>query len=108
MNRRELLVTAPAAMIVSAAPVQASANPELSLAEKVLHHVAEIERLLQESAPENVTFTGAQWLCGQNNFWASGHWVNPENENDYTLAHFRPAHKPDWWIQAAPRIGGAA
>lgn len=106
MNRRALISAAPAAMMVGAMPVQAAA-PEMSLADKILHHVAEIQRLLQEAAPENVTFTGAQWVRDHTEFWASGVWNCPSGEyGAYRLAHFRPAVKPDWWIEAAPRIAG--
>jgi len=111
MNRREVLTTAPAAglsgMIAFAGPGQAFANPGLSLADKVMHHIAEIERLLQEAAPENVTLTGVQWRTGFDDVWASGVWECPGGEyGAYRLAHFRPAYRPEWWIQAAPGIAG--
>jgi len=109
VTRRNLLAAAPAAGIAAMMPgasAIAAVPAGAPLAEQVLHHVAEIERLLQDAAPENVTLTGVQWRTGRNNFWASGHWVNPRNEFDYQLAHFRPQHRANWWLQDKPRIMG--
>ncbi|WP_126154522.1 hypothetical protein [Paracoccus haematequi] len=80
----------------------AGAAPVLThttLADQILHHVAEIERLLQDAAPEGVELTSVCWRVGADDFWASGDWIDPVDPRFYKLAHFRPQHRPDWWVQ---------
>lgn len=71
---------------------------EMPLADQIAHHVAEIERLLQEAAPENVELTSVCWKVGKGDFWASGDWFHPWSRH-YRLAHYRPHYRTEWWIQ---------
>ena len=112
ISRRALMLGAPvaiAASVVAATPANpAEVLPAIAgdLADQIAHHVAEIERLLQGAAPQDVTLSGVQWTKWGGSFWASGHWVNPDDPYDYNLAHYRPIK--GWWVQEPPRfIGGA-
>lgn len=104
-NRRHLLSGIPAfgfGALIAAGAEAVEQLPEGTLTDRVLHHVAEIERLLREAAPEGVELTSVCWRAGADDFWASGDWIGA-GPGEYRLAHFRPKHRPDWWVQG----GGA-
>lgn len=101
-KRRQVVKALPVVAAGCATPALAQ-NPNsgfdvMPLADKIAHHVAEIERLLQEAAPENVELSSVCWKVGKGDFWATGDWFHPWSCH-YRLAHYRPHYRPDWWIQ---------
>lgn len=102
VTRRTLLCAAPAAGFAALAGAGAAA----SVADQVMQHVREIERLLRDAALENVELSGFRWNPQDDDFIANGRWLNPRSEWDCRPAHFRPRYRPSWWVQEPPRILG--
>ncbi len=110
VTRRNIVLGLPAAAVAMAAggnPVRAQAEPA-TVAEQVMHHVHEIERLLMAAAPEGVFLRSFRWGPQDDDFIVHAIWENPDNAWDCRPAHFRPRYRPGWWVQDPPVIAGAS
>lgn len=101
-TRRSLLRTAPAAGL---AAMMAGAVPAAQAEPDIMHHVREIERLLNADLPEGATLKGFEFRCGEDGIDPASIWASGLTEG-FNLCHARPGVF-DGWRETTLKLAGA-
>lgn len=94
ISRRSILKGVPAVIAVGAVPV--AAMPAQNRTAQILHHAAEIERLLRETMPEGAVLEYVEWFARDGEapaIWATCNNITYTGGGKF---HISPKRSPDW------------
>lgn len=97
LNRRTFLQAAPLALVPIGATAGYSANLPNS-EDQIAHHLAELVRLLRETAPEGFEVQSIHWHSFKGPEAPEDFMVTARTDRD--LAIFRPRFRETWWVCA--------